>query len=102
VWCPITTEHNRSLCVYAHNIQDYRRNPKEYHYEPIECPFWKKNENIKSIEDAGCPEGMNCTKCHGWKEKEFHPIIYCKNKGAEATYKSKEKSDSFASSDGAK
>lgn len=36
---------------------------------------------------------MSCNKCHGWKEKEFHPVIYCKNKGNEPIVKSKGKSD---------
>ena len=67
VWCPMTTDHNRYHCVYAHNIQDFRRNPKNHTYQPVDCPFWKKNENIKNLEEAGCPAGMDCTKCHGWK-----------------------------------
>ena len=27
VWCPDTRNHDRSNCVYAHNIQDFRRDP---------------------------------------------------------------------------
>ena len=27
IWCPDTQHHDRSTCVYAHNIQDFRRNP---------------------------------------------------------------------------
>jgi hypothetical protein len=28
VWCPFNeTKHQRDLCVYAHNWQDYRRKP---------------------------------------------------------------------------
>lgn len=26
----INFSHERDKCVYAHNIQDYRRNPKEH------------------------------------------------------------------------
>jgi hypothetical protein len=25
---------------------------------------------------GGCPKGLGCTKCHGWKEFEFHPLIF--------------------------
>lgn len=40
VWCPDTLTHDRSGCVYAHNIQDFRRNPFKYNYEAKKCPFW--------------------------------------------------------------
>ena len=33
VWCPFNlTQHDKSLCVYAHNWQYYRRSPHIYHY----------------------------------------------------------------------
>lgn len=76
VWCPHTSEHERNKCVYAHNIQDFRRSPNEYKYEPINCPFWKTADNVKSIEEAGCKEMMACKKCHGRKEFEYHPSNY--------------------------
>jgi hypothetical protein len=44
---------------------------------------------------------MRCTKCHGWKEREFHPVVYCKAKG-DTGIRSKEKSDSIGSSEGAR
>lgn len=43
---------------------------------------------------------MDCKKCHGWKQKEYHPIIYCKNKRSDSS--AKNKSDSFTSSEGAR
>ena len=38
-WCPFTPikqniNHNRLHCVYAHNVQDFRRKPDLYLYEP--------------------------------------------------------------------
>ena len=34
VWCPFNlTQHDKALCVYAHNWQDYRRKPNIYIYE---------------------------------------------------------------------
>jgi hypothetical protein len=33
VWCPISDkEHQRDQCVYAHNWQDFRRQPHIYEY----------------------------------------------------------------------
>lgn len=32
VWCPNTVPHDRYNCVYAHNVQDYRRTPLDYPY----------------------------------------------------------------------
>ena len=35
-FCPFNlTEHDMSKCVYAHNLQDYRRKPDHYSYQPI-------------------------------------------------------------------
>ena len=36
VFCPFNlTEHDKALCVYAHNWQDFRRKPAYYSYQPI-------------------------------------------------------------------
>lgn len=76
VWCPFNlTQHDKSLCVYAHNWQDYRRSPHVYHYEPIPCPNWKSNDFVINYNE-GCSNHFSCTKCHGWKEHEFHPLNY--------------------------
>lgn len=37
VWCPDTQSHDRSGCVYAHNMQDFRRNPFKFNYDV--CPL---------------------------------------------------------------
>ena len=76
VWCPFNlAHHDRSLCVYAHNWQDYRRKPQQVCYENVPCPKWKSTDFIGNYDD-GCPEGSNCQKCHGWKENEYHPLNY--------------------------
>lgn len=76
VWCPFNlTQHDKGLCVYAHNWQDFRRKPHVYAYEPASCPNWNHNQIIVSYEE-GCPNNFSCTKCHGWKENEFHPLNY--------------------------
>ncbi|KRX10515.1 hypothetical protein PPERSA_01527 [Pseudocohnilembus persalinus] len=76
VWCPFNlTTHDKALCVYAHNWQDYRRKPHLYEIEPQPCENWKANGFILNYEN-GCPNGFNCNKCHGWKELEYHPKNY--------------------------
>lgn len=76
VWCPFNlTQHDKALCVYAHNWQDYRRKPNVCTYEPLPCPNWKSTDFIVSYED-GCLLKEKCTKCHGWKELEYHPLNY--------------------------
>lgn len=76
VWCPFNlTAHDKSLCVYAHNWQDFRRKPSIYHYDPIPCQNWKSTDYILNYED-GCPLQEQCNMCHGWKELEYHPLNY--------------------------
>lgn len=76
VWCPFNlSQHNKALCVYAHNWQDFRRRPDKYVYEYLPCDKWKNNEIILNYE-SGCPKGFDCSKSHGWKESEFHPLNY--------------------------
>lgn len=76
VYCPFRNEHDRSTCPYAHNVQDFRRNPLMYKYEPEECPYWSKADSLTSYEQPGCIKMLDCDKCHGWKEFEYHPQIY--------------------------
>jgi hypothetical protein len=76
----------RDKCPYAHNIQDYRRNPKVYEYEPVRCEFWNFSDDIKSIEGAGCKFGMDCKRCHGWMEQRYHPSKYS-SKGSKSLKK---------------
>ena len=76
VWCPFNlTQHDKGLCVYAHNWQDFRRKPNIYEYEPVPCPNWKSTDYILNYEE-GCANSYKCTKCHGWKENEYHPLNY--------------------------
>lgn len=73
VWCPFTTPHDKALCVYAHNWQDYRRQPGVYKYKGTACPKWQSGTFILSYEEGGCDMMNSCDKCHGWKELEYHP-----------------------------
>lgn len=78
VWCPKNGPHDKAQCVYAHNVQDFRRTPLEYFYDPDECNFWCKIDNKNKYEKGGCSKMMECNKCHGWKEPEYHPFNYKK------------------------
>ena len=72
-FCPINhINHDRSLCVYAHNWQDFRRKTHENHILPELCPDWDRNGIILLYEE-GCPRGFECKYCHGRKELEYHP-----------------------------
>jgi hypothetical protein len=76
VWCPFNkAQHDKKLCVYAHNWQDFRRKPQDINYGASLCPNWRPEVYLARYED-GCPLGMDCSKSHGWKELEFHPLIY--------------------------
>lgn len=38
VWCPFSDkEHQRDLCLYAHNWQDFRRAPHLFEYDVTQC-----------------------------------------------------------------
>jgi hypothetical protein len=76
VWCPFNlTQHDKALCVYAHNWQDYRRRADQVTYEASPCSNWKSTDFILNYED-GCHFREKCIKCHGWKEHEYHPLNY--------------------------
>ena len=75
-WCPFILQHDKAVCVYAHNWQDFRRKPKEANYNSLPCQNWETYNFILSYEEGGCKELMGCDKCHGWKEIEFHPDAY--------------------------
>ena len=75
-WCPYNLAyHDKALCVYAHNLQDFRRKPNLFNYQPNPCPNWNVKKFIYDYQE-GCPDGSSCKFCHGWKELEFHPQIY--------------------------
>ncbi len=82
VVCPFTHDHDKATCVYSHNWQDYRRNPKKFTYKNIPCLIWDIKKTILNYRD-GCAHESSCVCCHGWKEEDFHPLNYktkkCKN-----------------------
>ena len=78
VWCPKNSNHDKASCVYAHNVQDYRRCPLEFFYDQDDCKYWCKIDNKNKYEKGGCNKLMECNKCHGWKESEYHPFNYKK------------------------
>ena len=76
VWCPFNLSyHDKALCVYAHNWQDFRRKPSTFSYKPEACPNWNLKDFIYVYSD-GCPNSNSCKFSHGWKELEFHPLSY--------------------------
>ena len=99
-FCPYSwLPHHAFSCVYAHNWQDFKR-PYSPWIQPISCPRWSKESRIVEYEQ-GCPQGFNCTFCHGWKELEYHPSVFktvaCKKCGVDGpgstelrSYQSKE------------
>jgi hypothetical protein len=82
VICPFTQTHEKSVCVYSHNWQDFRRNPQKTIYKNTSCNRWDNKKTILSYKD-GCELEYKCNSCHGWKEEDFHPLNYktkkCKN-----------------------
>ena len=73
-FCPFKNDHDRFTCVYAHNWQDFKR-PYFETLQPVKCPHWSRDKKIE-LYSEGCPDGLLCSKCHGWKELEYHPQIY--------------------------
>jgi hypothetical protein len=74
-WCPFNYEHNKAMCVYAHNWQDFRRKPQLFKYTKQMCPNWKSETFIVEYRE-GCVYEHNCVYCHGWKEQFYHPMNY--------------------------
>ena len=75
VWCPFNFEHNKALCLYAHNWQDFRRKPHLFQYTNILCPNWR-SDTFLCVYSDGCSLEANCKYCHGWKEQQYHPLDY--------------------------
>lgn len=49
VWCPYNEDdHERDVCVYAHNWQDFRRKPQVFSYSKELCPNWPASEMVTS------------------------------------------------------
>lgn len=77
-FCPINLfEHDKFLCVYAHNYQDYRRKWSQ-DLIPQLCKSWDPNSRVE-IYETGCPKGFDCRFCHGWKELDYHHTTLKKN-----------------------
>jgi hypothetical protein len=76
-WCPIGLPHDWSVCVYAHNFQDARRDPRIGYGAPA-CPHWvRKSAEGKDLEyTARCPNGFACAFSHGAKERLYHPSVF--------------------------
>ncbi|EGR28398.1 zinc finger ccch type domain protein [Ichthyophthirius multifiliis] len=75
VWCPNTKDHDRCSCPYMHNVQDFRRDPKKIKLIQEQCSTWIK-DNINKYIDGQCETQLDCNYCHGWKEFNYHPLIY--------------------------
>lgn len=73
-FCPFNVKHNKFTCLYAHNWQDYKR-PFSPGLLPKHCPNWNTNKVLDSYSE-GCPSGMSCRYCHGWKELDYHPARF--------------------------
>lgn len=76
VYCPFNHNHDKSVCEYAHNVQDYRRDPTSVAYNAETCKKWSGSSEISKYEDGGCNYNEACNKCHGWKELEYHPKFF--------------------------
>ena len=66
-FCPYTKSHDRSRCVYAHNWQDFRRNPQIHSYLPQLCTLWNHNSKLHDY-SSGCPRDVHCNYSHGRKQ----------------------------------
>ena len=77
-WCPFNKQHNKSQCVYAHNWQDFRRKPNIFNYDTELCNTWSPTSFIAKFSE-GCQRMANCPHCKGWKEQEYHPLLYKTN-----------------------
>ncbi len=75
--CPFNHEHNKSICAYTHNWQDFRRKlvPPYPAYSAQMCPNWNPSKFVSEYNE-GCIRGMKCPYSHGWKERLFHPMVY--------------------------
>ena len=74
--CPFNKEHNKAFCVYAHNWQDFRRKPSIFAYDSsIMCNNWRPEVFIAKYHQ-GCKNMASCKHSHGWKEQEYHPLVY--------------------------
>jgi hypothetical protein len=71
LWCPIGSFHDWQECIYAHNYQDLRRDPR-IGYSTQVCPDWERANRSPTYRDR-CPRGFGCGYAHGAKEQLYHP-----------------------------
>jgi hypothetical protein len=71
LWCPIGSFHDWQECIYAHNYQDLRRDPR-IGYSTQVCPDWER-ANRSPTYTHRCPRGFGCGYAHGAKEQLYHP-----------------------------
>jgi len=50
-WCPLTKEHNKAMCEYAHNWHDFRRKTQIFLYDCELCPRWQPGEFISKYNE---------------------------------------------------
>lgn len=74
LWCPIGTQHDWQLCMYAHTYQDVRRIPSVGYGHQL-CPYWSKKETTLAYAQR-CPLGPRCPYAHGAKEQLYHPQYF--------------------------
>ena len=90
--CPFNKEHNKAQCVYYHNWQDFRRKPNIFTYDCHKlCKNWKAGTFIAKYQD-GCENMASCDSSHGWKEQDYHPLLYKTKPCPEETQKLSPKS----------
>jgi hypothetical protein len=42
----------------------------------VECPYWNKYGSVQSYKEGGCPFMQDCKFSHGWKESDYHVLMY--------------------------
>lgn len=75
VLCPYDKHHDKAVCVYAHNYQDYRRSPLNFIYDKKYCLNWNNRKIVMNYFE-GCENSFSCPFSHGWKEQDYHPMTY--------------------------
>lgn len=74
IWCPIGAFHDWQECIYAHNYQDLRRDPR-IGYSTKACPEWARANRAPEYASR-CPRGYACGHAHGAKEQLYHPAYF--------------------------
>lgn len=78
-FCPFSKiNHDKFKCDYAHNWQDFKR-PFFSFIKPLLCENWVRTKKLDFYKE-GCDKGMDCDKCHGWKELDYHVCNFKKKK----------------------